>query len=62
MFAKAVTMKKNRKNESFSSNQQPKIENDNNNKNDVNKRNFSTYENHRHVTFGPSNVKKLITC
>ena len=36
----------------------PKIENVNNNNNDI----VSTYENHRHVIIGPSNVGKTYTC
>ena len=43
-------------NKIFTSYQQPKIENVNNKKD--NNPNVSTYENHRHVVIGPSNVGK----
>ena len=39
-------------------NQQPEMENVNNNKNNANNPSISTYENHRHVVNGPSNVGK----
>ena len=40
------------------SHEQPKIENVNNNKNNVNNPNVSTYENHAYVGIGPRNVGK----
>ena len=46
-----VTLPTNKINTSY---QQPNIQNVNNNNNDI----VSTYENHRHVVIGPSNVGK----
>ena len=53
--------KKNRRknnNNNLIHNQQPNIENVNNKKNNVYNPSISTYENHRHVVIGPSNVGK----
>ena len=61
---KSCYNKNRRKNNNNTSHQQPNIENGNNKKklkiinNKDNNPNFLTYENHRHVVIGPSNVGK----
>ena len=50
------------RNEINNSHQQPKIENVNNTKNNVNNPSVSTYENHTYVVIGPKTLARPITC